>query len=149
MSQTAHYTILGPIDAEIIFVSTKKSILFVRMEIKTPMKKSESNKLDKLWREKVKERDEHKCRVCGSTSYVNAHHVVGRRNHQVRWILDNGIALCSGCHTFKTRSAHQDPQWFINWWESTYPERTKKVSELKNRLDKPDYDKLLEYLTFL
>jgi len=86
------------------------------------MTKPEIKKLDKLWRDAIKSRDE-VCQVCGGTSYLNAHHIIGRRNRNVRWDLDNGILLCSGCHTFKTESAHQDPLQFMEWFNNKYPDR--------------------------
>lgn len=90
------------------------------------MTKPEIKKLDKLWRDAIKSRDE-VCQVCGGTSYLNAHHIIGRRNRNVRWDLDNGILLCSGCHTFKTESAHQDPAWFMEWFTKRYPERYENI----------------------
>jgi len=88
--------------------------------------KLEIKKLDKLWSQKIRERDE-VCQVCGNSQYLNAHHVIGRRNRNIRWDLDNGITLCSGCHTFKTESAHQDPAWFMEWFIKKYPERYNNI----------------------
>ncbi len=74
------------------------------------MTKAEIKKLDKAWSLKV--RSQGHCTLCPKTNNLNPHHYVGRRNRNVRWDLDNGVCLCSGCHTMKTQSAHQDPEWF-------------------------------------
>ena len=68
---------------------------------------------DKLWREKIVKLWKNKCALCGQTGKgLNCHHHVGRRNKSTRWYVPNGILLCSGCHTFGIKSAHQDPEWF-------------------------------------
>jgi hypothetical protein len=104
------------------------------------MKTTEIKKLDKQWREAIHKRDEF-CQVCHSgPPYLNAHHVIGRRNRSVRWVLDNGILLCSGCHTFKTQSAHQDPLWFAEWFGDEYPERYIKISVLRNITNKQTFE---------
>ena len=74
------------------------------------MKKAQIKKLDRLWAAKIREVGH--CMICGKTDTLNAHHIVGRRNRNVRWDLYNGVCLCSGHHTFNTQSAHQDPLWF-------------------------------------
>jgi len=39
----------------------------------------------------------------------------------VRWDLDNGICLCSGCHVFSDKlSAHKTPTDFTYWLEKQY-----------------------------
>jgi hypothetical protein len=92
------------------------------------VKLTEINKLDKLWREAIHSRDKF-CQVCHQTeSRLNAHHVIGRRNQNLRWELQNGILLCAGCHTFKTTSAHQDPLWFSEWFQQEYPERYEYIT---------------------
>lgn len=109
------------------------------------MKKLEIKKLDKLWREAIHARDG-KCQVCESTSALNAHHVIGRRNHSVRWDLDNGILLCAGCHTFKNLSAHQDPLWFSDWFIKHFSERYDSISVKRNLVIKRPFAEWAEYL---
>jgi hypothetical protein len=73
-------------------------------------------KLDKACSEIAKKRAGYKCEYCGSGSYVNAHHVVGRRNKAVRWELTNLVCLCAKHHTFSSEfSAHQTPTIFAEW----------------------------------
>jgi len=107
------------------------------------MKTAEIKKLDKLWSKKIRERDE-VCQVCGGTAYLNAHHVIGRRNRNIRWDMDNGITLCSGCHTFKTESAHQDPAWFMAWFIEHYPDRYNKIMIKRILTTKQTYDDVID-----
>lgn len=109
------------------------------------MTTSETKKLDKLWREAIKARDK-SCQICGSVSYLNAHHVIGRRNRNLRWDLDNGIALCPKHHTFGTESAHQDPLWFMNWFQQTHPYRYESISENRTCMLKKTYQDYLSEL---
>lgn len=105
------------------------------------MKTTDIRKLDKLWRDAIHERDGY-CQICGHKgSYLNAHHVIGRRNQNLRWELQNGLLLCSGCHALKTLSAHQDPIWFLDWFKQKYPERYEYITS--NRINnglKHDFD---------
>jgi predicted restriction endonuclease len=68
--------------------------------------------LDKLWSLKIKERAGFKCEICGTTENLNSHHIIGRRNHAVRWFLPNGICLCVQ-HHMGSLSAHQNSPWFM------------------------------------
>lgn len=65
------------------------------------MKKSEKKKLDKLWADYIKERAEYRCEYCkrldinhGGTVTLNSAHIIGRRNHTLRWNPLNGVCLC-------------------------------------------------------
>lgn len=72
-------------------------------------------KLDVLWSQLVKKQADGKCEVCGKQENLNSHHIVSRKNLNLRWDLKNGCCLCVGCHKFKNESAHLDPIWFIGW----------------------------------
>ena len=112
--------------------------------------KTESQKLrdqcDDLWRRAVKlvygkfDGDYYYCEICGKPCKsgegagrglgINAHHVIGKSNWNVRWEVEDGSPIDSGCHTMKNDSAHQDRSAF-----------------LKKMIDKRGqewYDKLLE-----
>jgi len=110
------------------------------------MTKAETNKLDKLWRIAIHERDNEICQVCGNTGN-NAHHVIGRRNRTLRWDLENGIILCPLHHTFGRESAHQDPLWFAKWFEEHYPERHLWLMKKRNIIDKRDFEYYKNLLT--
>ena len=66
-------------------------------------------KWDKIWSKKVRERDG-KCLNCGKTESLNAHHVMPRGRKSTRFVLDNGISLCAGCHVFSPNSVHRTPE---------------------------------------
>ena len=85
---------------------------------KTPRKKLEAE-LDILWSEKVKENARYTCEKCGATDkQLNSHHIFSRAHRSTRFLLENGICLCVGCHTFGNESAHLDPNSFRKWLES-------------------------------
>ena len=105
------------------------------------MTKLETKKLDKLVRELINERDNHTCQYCGGPGN-NVHHLIGRRNRSVRWYPDNLILLCSGCHTFRTESFHQDPMTTTAWFVAHYPDRYARVMERKNKILKQSYEEV-------
>lgn len=107
-------------------------------------KKGLKKKLDGLWSELVKREAGNKCEICGETQYLNAHHHIGRRNMRLRWELYNGFCLCSGCHVFRTLSAHQDPEWFRDWLEENRGEDLKLINTTKNEVKKWTMDEMLE-----
>lgn len=52
------------------------------------------------WKIKVFERDNYFCQHCGSNKNLHAHHVIKwDEDESLRFILDNGLTLCSSCHT--------------------------------------------------
>lgn len=57
---------------------------------------------DTAWATAIKARDK-ACVWCGSTSRLAADHIFSRKRLSTRWELDNGVALCCGCHLFKKR----------------------------------------------
>ncbi len=43
-------------------------------------------------------------------------------------MLDNGITLCPGCHTFSSVfSAHKTPEAFTRWFKKSFPDRYKSI----------------------
>lgn len=69
---------------------------------KTPKKKPQNSvrrtSKDKEWAILVKHRDG-KCRDCGNTRNLHAHHIKAYRHHpELRHDLNNGITLCGVCH---------------------------------------------------
>ena len=107
---------------DIKFFETQRSLYCIdcKKKMKREKKKTSKSYLNKQkdteWSKAVKERDGFKCQYCGKTEYLNAHHIFSRSNFTVRWDLDNGITLCSGCHTMSSIfSAHKTPAEFIEW----------------------------------
>jgi 5-methylcytosine-specific restriction endonuclease McrA len=55
----------------------------------------------RLWqqiREIAKRRDGYRCRQCGSTEKIEAHHIQGLAEGGSAFSLDNIITLCADCH---------------------------------------------------
>jgi len=70
-------------------------------------------KCDKVWSLIIRKLGH--CELCDSTEFLNAHHIITKRNSNLRWDLQNGICLCSRCHKFSLRSAHNNPFTIIDW----------------------------------
>jgi len=77
-----------------------------------------TKKADKLWSEAVKINYNYECQYCWKTEYLNSHHLYTRSRRNTRWDIDNGMCLCSGCHTLSSNfSAHQTSLEFFEWLE--------------------------------
>lgn len=51
------------------------------------------------WRKEVLERDKNKCRCCGATEDLHAHHIWAWALHpDMRYEINNGLTLCANCH---------------------------------------------------
>lgn len=51
------------------------------------------------WRKKVFERDKYKCRICGKTGKIEAHHLLNWINYkELRYDVNNGITVCKLHH---------------------------------------------------
>lgn len=60
------------------------------------------------FRNSVFTRDKHKCRVCGSSGELDAHHITNRNDiPNGGYVKENGISLCSECH-IKAEMAYMD-----------------------------------------
>lgn len=54
------------------------------------------------WRSAVYARDNYKCRECGDSKSLNAHHVKQWAHYpELRFDVDNGLTLCAKCHAKK------------------------------------------------
>jgi len=85
--------------------------------------KSKAKKLLIDWKIAVKERDNYTCQICGQTNQPNAHHIVDKKFKEFKFDVENGLTVCPGCHTFRFRSAHKNPLWFVAWFKTNHPER--------------------------
>lgn len=77
-----------------------------------------NKQLDKLWSKKVRERGY--CEYCLKRPpevVLHAHHIFSRRHYSTRWLVENGICLCTGCHLY---TAHKDIQEFSDWVRNHY-----------------------------
>jgi len=111
-------------------------------------KKTLCKKCDDEWSKQI--RSKGKCEVCGSTRFLNAHHIIGRRNLHLRHKLRNGVCVCAGCHTFGRNSAHQNPIWFGDWLENNRKEDIEWLRKEQHILeDNYDYVSVLEELKLI
>ena len=58
-------------------------------------------KLDKVFGDWIKQRDNYTCVVCGKTKFnavIQCGHLYSRVNHSTRWDEENCYAQCSGCN---------------------------------------------------
>lgn len=96
-------------------------------------KKGEIKKLDKIWVDKVKERDDYICQVCQkklTSKNSRAHHILPRQIKGMRWDTENGITLCDYHHRRGILSAHQNAIWFTYWL------KTNKYKQYKHCINK-------------
>lgn len=67
----------------------------------------------KMWRDSVKERDGNKCRKCGATDRLHAHHIKAwRESPDLRYDIDNGLTLCAPCHEIE--HGFRFPKWIMD-----------------------------------
>lgn len=73
-------------------------------------------RLDKIWSDEVKDRDGRRCVMCGQDKYLNAHHIIPREIHEMRYDVRNGISLCPKHHKYNFQiSAHKNGPAFFMW----------------------------------
>ena len=107
---------------------------------KRSKKRTEERKLDEVWRQKVKERDNYHCQVCGNQlegKNCHAHHIIPRTMKGYRWDVNNGITLCYHHHKVGNCSPHMNAIWFTFWLKTfKYPQFkyvTSKLKEIENK----------------
>ena len=111
---------------------------------KKPKRSTMMHKCDKLWSLII--RSGGRCEICGSFKAQNPHHVIGRRNFNLRWDIRNGCLLCSNHHTSGKFSAHNDPIWFMKWFKENRGDDYEYLVKKKNKIWDRDYDKVLNDL---
>lgn len=115
---------------------------------KTKKRKSLLKICDELWSKLVKIRAGFRCEYCWRKDHLNSHHIFSRNNRATRFLLENGICLCVGCHTMSSKfSAHKTPLEFALWiiaerWQERYDNLKAKSKEIRDK----DYDKVQTYL---
>ena len=72
---------------------------------RTPIKKKPFKRKVKrdsimiVWSQCIHIRDGNKCQLCGAPEGVmHAHHFIGRRKAQTKYLLEVGVCLCFTCH---------------------------------------------------
>jgi len=80
--------------------------------------------LDAQARQQVFDRDGAVCIRCGDRSRpVQWAHVLSRRHLCVRWLSDNAMSLCAGCHLFW----HHEPALALDWFFKNFRERWNRL----------------------
>lgn len=111
-------------------------------------RKPEFKICDDLWSKLVKIKAGFKCEHCWKTKFLNSHHIFSRVNWATRYDLDNGICLCSWCHTMSQKfSAHRTPMEFAERVIETrgrtrYDNLKAKAKGIRDK----DYEKVEKYL---
>jgi len=129
-----------------------------RSKVKKPVSKLKKTtlkrKADKLWRSVGKEKAV--CEICKhypelkvNYTQLQAHHIIGRRNMTLRWDLRNRSWLCPVHHTFGVKSAHSDPQWFIDYLKEYRLDDFEYLESVKNTITKVTDDYLIEKINYL
>lgn len=100
--------------------------------LKKPNRKKLILEADKLWSAIIRNRDG-KCIYCNSTINLNAHHIFTKGRHgNLRWNIDNGVALCAKCHTF---GVHINPAPYmlkiIEYVGNDIMERLRSIAQTK------------------
>ena len=85
----------------------------------------------KQWSIDVRNRDNNICQICGTTKFLNAHHILpkeAKRYRDLRFDIDNGITLCSKHHKYSYQnSPHKNPLVFITWLIHNKSEQLSKI----------------------
>ena len=108
--------------------------------MKKPSRKTLKRKADKLWREIIHSRGS--CEICGESFHLNAHHIVTRGKHHLRWDIRNGCLLCVHCH-YQERAF---PLWFADWMRRNRLKDYRYLLSQKNIIWDKNYHKVFEYL---
>ena len=114
--------------------------------MKKTSRKTLKRKADKLFSELILLKG--KCERCGIRRTLQVHHIIGRRNLNLRFDPKNAVCICSGCHTLRRDSAHQDPlgfqAWLIKKRRKDYNYLMFKRMELATQVDYEDIIKRLQ-----
>lgn len=98
-------------------------------------------KVDKLWSKLVRKKDK-KCIRCGKQTNLQAHHIFSRRFNSTRWLLDNGVTLCYGCHMFFAHIEHENFRDMVI--EKIGKAKYLQLKQLSNQIKKINYEELSE-----
>ena len=119
---------------------------------RTLTRKGAIGKLDDLCRDIVWHRDKSCCRKCRialdrTQRQGNVHHIVPKkRGYHVRWVIDNLILLCAGCHFWW----HADPTAIL-WLKDDDPLVIDSIEEINQgeteTFKQADLLELIESLT--
>ena len=104
-------------------------------QIGKPTKKRVNKINIDLWGQIIRLRDK-KCRYCGTTETLNAHHIFTRSRLNTRYDPENGILLCAAHHTLSSVfSAHKTPRAFFLWLEGKMGKEKLDALEKRSQMD--------------
>ena len=89
-------------------------------------------KLLVVWAKIAKIQQGNKCQICGSTEYLNAHHLIPKekKDSALRYDLQNAIVLCPRHHKYSyDLSPHKNPITFFALFTATYPNQHEYLLE--------------------
>lgn len=98
-----------------------------------------------IWAEYVKERDAHKCVICGNENYLNAHHIITSKCLHTRFEPDCGISVCAKHHMLGTVSAHGTPWIIYEWLEKNRPEQYKWFIKNRENVYQPPVNATIDF----
>ena len=87
------------------------------MKTKVKVKVLKAKTVMDKWAEAVKIRDGFRCVYCGKKTNLQAHHIFKCQHSMTKYMLDNGVTLCSGpgsCHS-EIEKNYEMKQWLINY----------------------------------
>lgn len=87
-----------PDDEYFDFVPSAKAMVLVKRKY-TRKPYQQRGSLHRSWAKLVKHKSGNQCEKCGSSEYLEAHHIEPYKdNESLRYSVDNGVALCKRCH---------------------------------------------------
>ena len=85
------------------------------------------------------------CAWCVSRPGVHSDHIMNRWKHNTRWVVDNMILLCAGCHLF--RKKREPAEWAMMVIKYIGQDRFDALYEESQKVvEHQDYQKIYEYL---
>ena len=118
---------------------------------KTEFKKFHA-RVENVWKEACKERDDYQCQYCGSEKTLQVHHIVSRTNASTFYDLDNGITLCKACHTkltFNSVFRFQFQNWLAHKFGQDFLDNLERKSRVVKKWDVISLERKLEELVRL
>lgn len=113
------------------------------------MRKPSKKSLTRRWGQIVMKKAKYICQHCGNRNAHNPHHIFTKSRNSTRFLIENGICLCTWCHVGDPyKSAHGAPKYFENWLKTHYMTK-KEYDDLEftsNMVCRPDLAAIDIYL---
>ena len=101
-----------------------------RIALNTPYSEYWQKKADRLWRNVITKTG--LCAYCGTTTHLEAHHLISRINSLTRHKVECGLCLCRYHHLYCHQiSPHRQQKEFIKWLKKNIPEKYRWFQEHK------------------